>query len=107
VLCLYLRIFTSRPARIACYVLIGFVIAIYISYLVASATKCKPFAAQWDKTIVGGHCVNVEAYYQSTSAPNIVTDLAILLLPIQTVLNLHASPLRKLGLLLIFMAGSV
>ncbi|TVY93747.1 hypothetical protein LAWI1_G000884 [Lachnellula willkommii] len=105
VLCLYLRIFTQRAARVTCYVMIGVIIAIWVSFIVASATKCTPFAAQWDKTI--GHCVNVEAYYQAGSAPNMATDVVILLLPIPTLIALHASVVRKIGLLLIFVTGSI
>ncbi|TVY75857.1 hypothetical protein LSUE1_G007077, partial [Lachnellula suecica] len=107
VVCLYLRIFTNRAARLTCYILICIMIAIWVAFITASATKCHPFAAQWDKAIPGGHCVNIEAYYQSTSAPNIATDLVILILPIPTVIGLHASRLRKFGLLLIFIAGSI
>ena len=106
-LCLYLRLFTHKALRMSCYVLMGFVAAIWVSYIIASATKCTPFAYQWDKTIPGGQCVNIEAYYQSTSVPNIVTDLIILVLPVPTVLKLQASPLRKIGLLMVFLAGSM
>ena len=106
VLFLYLRVFTTRKAaRIGCIVLISFTTATWIAFTIASATKCRPFAAQWDRKL--GHCVNVQAFYQSTSAPNIITDLAILLLPVPTVRRLQASRLRRFSILLIFLTGSV
>lgn len=64
-------------------------------------------AFQWDKTIPGGHCFNVEAYFKSTSVPNIATDLVILVLPLPMVANLKVTLSRKLGLWFVFLVGSM
>lgn len=107
VLCLYLRIFTSRGARLTCYVLLGITTLTWVAYIIAAYFQCTPFEFQWDKKIPGGHCFDIEAYYKSTSVPNIVTDLIILILPVPTVVNLKVTMTRKLGLLLVFLVGSV
>ena len=107
VLCLYLRVFTSRVVRMTCYILLGFVGATWVAYIISANLLCTPLAFQWDKTIPGGHCLSLEAYYKSTSVPNIVTDLIILVLPIPTVINLKLTNMRKLGLLMVFLVGSM
>lgn len=107
VLCLYLRIFTSRGARLTCHVLLWFVVATWLAYIIAANFQCTPFKFQWDKKIPGGHCFDIGAYYKSTSVPNIVTDLVILVLPVPTVVNLKATMTRKLGLSFVFLVGSV
>ncbi|KAI4162631.1 MAG: hypothetical protein LQ342_003677 [Letrouitia transgressa] len=107
VLCFFLRVFTRRDARLTCYVLIGFVTATWAAYILAANLKCRPLAYQWDKHIPGGYCANIEAYYKTTSVPNIVTDLVIIMLPVPTVIALKTTLVRKVGLLCVFLVGSV
>jgi hypothetical protein len=66
-----------------------------------------PIAYAWDKTIEGGKCFDFRAFATSSSVPNIVTDVAVLFLPIRTVTELRISIGRKAGLMLIFLTGSV
>lgn len=107
ILCFYLRVFTRRDARMTCYCLLGFVAATWFAYLLAAFLQCKPFAYQWDKTIPGGHCIDIDTYDKTTSVPNIFTDLIMLVLPIPTVINLQTSRARKAECFLVFMVGSV
>lgn len=107
VLCLYLRLFTNRTARLTCYMLIGVIVANWVAFLLASTFQCSPVVYQWNKSIADGKCFNVEALYKASSAPNIATDVVILILPIPTVWLLKASRIRKLGLMLVFLTGSV
>ena len=107
ILFLYLRILTNRHARLTCYVLLWAVGAIWLSFMIAFNLQCIPLAYQWDKTIPGGHCFHVDAFFKATSIPNIVTDIIMLILPIPTVLNLQTTTIRKLGLLFVFLVGSV
>jgi hypothetical protein len=106
-LLLYLRIFTDRPSRITTHVLLWFLVVNWVVYLITVSLQCTPFAYQWDKSIPNGRCVNQAALYKTVSAPNIATDLVILLLPVKTVLQLKVSRARKLGLLFTFLTGSM
>ncbi|MCJ1383911.1 hypothetical protein MMC17_007025 [Xylographa soralifera] len=106
ILCLYLRIFTNRAARIACYTLIGVIVANWIAFILAATFQCTPVAYQWDKTIPGGNCFDIIAFYKASSGPNIVTDAIILVLPISTVWRLKAPLVRKLGLMFVFLTAS-
>lgn len=91
----------------AAWGLMFLVSATWISYFVANIFQCTPFNYNWNKTIPGGHCFNVVAFALSSSAPNIVTDLIVIFLPIRTVIELKVSRGRKIGLMLIFLTGSV
>lgn len=107
VLILYLRVFTQKIERRIAWGLVGFIFAAWLSFIVATCFQCTPFAYTWDKTIPGGHCFNNMAFAYSSSVPNIVTDIVVAFLPIRTVLGLKISTGRKIGLMLIFLTGSV
>ena len=106
-LSLYLRIFPKGKSRSACHVLIFIVSAAMIVYTVLAVLGCTPVAFQWDRSIQGGYCIDFGAAFKSSSAPQIATDVAIMILPIPTVVHLQASTSRKFGILAIFLVGSV
>ena len=107
VLLLYLRVFTNRWARITCYGLLVTTIAVFLSYTFAVIFNCTPVAFQWDKSIDGGWCYDQEAFYKTTSFPNIMLDVVMLVLPIPMIVKLQAPMIRKLGLGFVFVMGSM
>jgi hypothetical protein len=107
IIVLYLRVFTNKYARFATWILIYVVGGTWIAYTVAACFQCRPFAFNWDKTIPEGKCFDVNAFALSSSVPNIVSDVAILLLPLRTILDLKVSLGKRIGLCLIFLTGSV
>ncbi|KAF1835395.1 hypothetical protein BDW02DRAFT_496109 [Decorospora gaudefroyi] len=104
---LYLHILTNKWERLAAKTLVIVIFATWISFSVAIMFQCMPFAFNWDKSIPNGRCFNVQVFANSSSVPNIATDLAMLLLPLRTVWRLKISVARRIGLLLIFLTGSV
>jgi general stress protein CsbA len=107
VVLMYLHILTNKYERIAAKVLVILISATWLAYTVTAMFQCTPFAFNWDKMIAGGKCFNVQAYANSSSVPNIITDFAVLILPLRTVWGLKISVGRRVGLLLIFMTGSL
>ena len=107
VVLLYLHILTNKYERMAAKVLIALIFATWLGYTIAVMFQCMPFAFNWDKTIANGRCFDVQAYANSSSVPNIFTDLAVLVLPLRTVWGLKISIGRRVGLLFIFLTGSV
>ena len=107
ILLLYLRIFASSSYRIACYVLLAIVVALAISDVIAGATLCTPISYLWDKTIEGGHCINIPVFYRWGTLPNAITDLFMLILPLPVVWKLHATQRVKIGLTITFLTGSM
>lgn len=106
-LSLYLRIFTQKPYRVACYILAGLVIAIAIADVITGFVVCTPIAFMWDKTIPGGHCINIPIFYRWGTLPNAITDFFMLILPLPVVYNLQVPKTVKIGLTLTFLTGSV
>ncbi|KAL5371436.1 hypothetical protein PMIN06_012881 [Paraphaeosphaeria minitans] len=107
VVILYLRVFTNKLERGIAWGLFAVIIATFISFFVATCLQCTPFSYSWDKSIPEGHCFDTLAFGYSSSVPNIATDLVVIFLPIRTVLDLKVSTVRKIGLILIFLTGSV
>ncbi|TEY39884.1 hypothetical protein BOTCAL_0448g00100 [Botryotinia calthae] len=108
ILAMFLRIFTNgvyRSTVIAiAAVLIGYALA--ISFV--SIFQCKPVAYFWDKTIPNGHyTVNPSQLYMWATAPNILTDIIMLIIPQPMIWRLHTTRSVKVGLSFTFFTGSV
>lgn len=56
VVCMYLRIFTDRWARAACWTVMAFLVANAVGVVIASQLECTPLAYAWDRSIAGGTC---------------------------------------------------
>ena len=108
IIAIYLRIFVDKPSRIGCYIVAIVTILACVVNVPLSIWQCSPTAFAWDKTIEGGYCaVNVQSHIRWGLFPNIVTDLAMLILPLPVVWRLHASSKVKAGLTISFLVGSV
>lgn len=107
ILAFYLRVFSLKHYRIIVYILAGIVMATGIVCSIMALNLCRPFAYNWDRSISGGTCVNENAFYRWGSLPNIITDIAMLILPIPIVWKLHTSRNVKVGLTVAFLTGSV
>jgi hypothetical protein len=104
---IYYDIFSNvRWARWTLVALTLTVLANIVAYILAALCNCRPIAATWDKSI-DGQCGDRRMVYSMTSLPNIVTDLAIILIPIPIISKLKMSRRVKLGVLATFLTGSV
>lgn len=107
IITLYLRIFNTKPYRIACYILIGVLAGYDALTAILTLTQCIPLSALWDQTIENPRCFDIFAWWRWCTFPSVLTDLAMLILPIPVILNLKLSRRDKLGLLLTFSTGSM
>ena len=112
-LAIYLRIFVQPRFRKACYILATLLIANWVGNTVAALLMCKPLQYLWDQTITrdhtltGGHCFHINVWVRWASLINIVTDVAMLVLPLPVIWKLHTSRSVKIGLTITFATGSV
>ena len=67
----------------------------------------KPIAKAWDPLITTGSCVNTDALYLWNGILNIVTDIAVLALPIPMLVHLQMPGKQKIGLVAMFTVGSL
>jgi hypothetical protein len=107
VVCMYLRIFTDKWARIACWAVMAFLVANAVATIIAAQLECTPLAYTWDRSIVGGTCFDQILWYQLSNFPNILGDVMIAILPIKTVWTLKASTARKAGIATVCLTGSM
>ncbi|KAN0112482.1 hypothetical protein V8E51_005433 [Hyaloscypha variabilis] len=104
ILFLYLRIFDSSRIRYGCYILLGVVITTGSFIVLSSSFICWPVASFWDKSIPG-YCIPYAHLWYSHSALNILTDLAIFVLPLKTIYGLKLPRNQKISLCFVFTLG--
>lgn len=107
VLALYNRLLTLEPYRTIIRVLAAILILSAVVIVVMALNLCHPFAANWDPYLPGATCLDQQAFYTYASLPNIITDVAMLVLPMPVVWKLQASKKVKLGLVATFLTGSL
>lgn len=105
ILCLYARVFSTRPYRYATYSIGLFVILTCVSGQIVGIAICRPFAYIWDKSIPDGYCGDIPAAYRYISIPNLISDICILVLPLYGVWHLHTRTINKIGLTFTFLLG--
>jgi hypothetical protein len=107
VLLQYLRIFTIRSFRIACWSILVLVALFSFWTFFGSIFLCTPVAFFWDKTIKDGKCLNEYAVWFTNAGFNILTDFASILLPMPVLKNLKLPRRQKWALMVIFALGGL
>lgn len=103
---LYLRIFTDPKVRILTWIVLTICILHWFgSGILAEFLLCHPYAYKWDKSIEGGWCGNTVAGFKYVSLPNMIIDVALIVLPIPSLYRLQISRPRKIGIFITFMTG--
>lgn len=109
ILFFYQRIFVSRRFRIISIVIGVFSLAAFLAFVLVSLFANTPLAYFWDKSIPGGReniNGNNRSYYV-TGWPDVLTNLALLFLPLPYLWRLQMDKSRKLALTAIFLLGSL
>lgn len=66
-----------------------------------------PIEYNWDKSIEGGKCINLLAFWYTNATFNIITDFAVIGLPIYVLKELHLPTQQKWALLGVFALGGL
>ncbi|KAK8155402.1 hypothetical protein BKA80DRAFT_209240 [Phyllosticta citrichinensis] len=105
VVTMYSRIFPLPGFRIGAYILgtvtVGWVIAINC----VSIFQCTPIKGAWD-TSIKASCIDLKASFIGNAIPNILTDVAILAMPVGQVFKLQVTLAQKISLCIMFLLGS-
>ncbi|RDW73242.1 hypothetical protein BP6252_07149 [Coleophoma cylindrospora] len=104
-LCLYFRIFPLRVVKLGAYILGGISTAWMIGLLGFSQGQCIPYKKNFYPW-VPGTCINHHTVFLAISVPSILTDIAILGLPLPHVWRLQTNLSQRLSLCFIFLLGS-
>ncbi|KAH6717156.1 hypothetical protein BKA61DRAFT_718958 [Leptodontidium sp. MPI-SDFR-AT-0119] len=93
-LLMYYRIFPIDSMRIGCWILGTLSVCWWISLIMVGIFQCTPIAKAWNPTIPG-HCINLKGSFIGNAVPNILTDVAILGLPMPHVWSLHTTLIQR------------
>jgi hypothetical protein len=74
--------------------------------IVATLFQCNPVPKAWNSKLEG-KCINVGASWYATAALAIITDAAIIVLPIREIHALNLPRAQKIGLSLLFSLGAL
>ncbi|KAF7912264.1 uncharacterized protein EAF01_001285 [Botrytis porri] len=105
ILALYWRVFRSTSIKWPVAILAAIVTSWGIAVLFLSIFTCVPPKGFWDKDIHAACNVNSQQFLIGISVPNILTDVALLLLPIPYVLRLNTAWSQKRLLMGTFLLG--
>ena len=79
----------------------------WIGVTIAAGCMCQPINYLWDRNVSGGHCFDIANFFRWSSFMNILTDVAMLILPLPAVWTIKTSRNMKIGLTITFATGSV
>ena len=105
ILIFYLRVFPSRGFQITGKTVLGFVVLSGSVILLCQLLQCLPVQFNWDKSIRGAKCINVNALTYAHASINIIQDILILALPVPWILRLKLQLNQKIGLVIMFQVG--
>ena len=103
-LLLYLRIFTSPWFRRGAWTVMAVVIGYGFATTVASIFQCTPVSKAWNKSLPGT-CISAGATWYATAGLALITDIAIIVLPLWEIAQLKMKKAQKAGLMFIFGLG--
>ncbi|KAJ3580176.1 hypothetical protein NPX13_g389 [Xylaria arbuscula] len=104
-LLLFYRLFSGRVYKWILVTVGLFVIGYSLSAVLVNLLHCIPIEYNWDMTIKG-HCFDTGIEPVFLAVLNVVTDVAILVLPLPYIWRLHSGLRSKLQLTAIFSFGS-
>ena len=105
ILLLYLRVFKpSKTTFIALHVVLWANLAFYVAATFVEIFQCKPMRKTY-LPLLEGSCMNQRDSQIASGAINVISDFAILLLPMASVWKLQVYKKGKIGLFVIFGFG--
>ena len=77
----------------------------YIAEAIFNIALCTPREKIWNPLLQGGHCFSFNAIFQANAIFNVVSDFAVLILPMPCVWRLRMPLRKKLLMTAIFATG--
>ena len=102
-----LRFLIDSRIRLFCWALLVLICSYGLAAVLVSLLACMPVAYFWDKSIEGGHCINLLAFWYSNAAFNIITDIVVVAIPLSVLRSLLLPKRQKYGLLFVFALGGL
>ena len=77
----------------------------YVVAVIFIIVLCTPRKKIWNPLMQGGHCFSFNAIFQATGVFNVISDFAILILPMPCLWKLRMPLKKKLLMTAIFATG--
>jgi hypothetical protein len=100
------RIFFAQSYAWIANLIMGLNVVWILQTILTSFLVCQPLSVHWDPT-VQGHCGNGRLAYALFSIFDIITDVAILILPLRLLARLQMEKKYKIALIGVFAFGLV
>ena len=104
ILSLYRRLFPKKSVQQTSYVVAIIVAVWFVVANTVGALLCIPVTKVWRPSTPGG-CIDLASFYYGLQIPNIVTDVAILVIPVKTIWSLPLPKVERISLQGIFLFG--
>lgn len=81
------------------------VVLYFIVNVLVAILECKPLSYLWDKSILGGTCINQDQFFRWNGVANLLIDFMILTLTMPIIWHLQLKSRQKLSLTVVFLLG--
>lgn len=107
ILLFYVTLSKGQPLfRLGTFFMLGFVNIAGLVLTLVNIFQCRPVGAVINfPTPPGAHCLDVVALYVSTAPINIITDIAIIFLPMPTLWRMRLPKKQRIILVFVFGTG--
>lgn len=103
---LYMRVFTARWFRWACYGCLTYCCMSLVIFTFVLAFQCTPVEAVWNRFVMG-KCVDVNAVGYIAAVLSVIEDLVLIALPMPELRKLQISSQKRIGVGLMFALASL
>lgn len=108
VLCFLLKIGGCKPGvKITIHIVNAINVAEMIALFLAVVLQTLPVRAAWDSSVTATHRIDLVPFIIATAAITITTDIIVLAIPVWIFMGLHLRMAKKVGIIIIFLAGGV
>ncbi|KAH6721033.1 hypothetical protein BKA61DRAFT_589855 [Leptodontidium sp. MPI-SDFR-AT-0119] len=98
----------AHKPTLAITVLILLMLAFYIPMEFAKIFICSPISAYWDRSAhPHATCLDVKTLYFADTAVSVITDIAVLMVPIPLIWGMNLSKMRKFKVMALLAAGGI
>ena len=102
----YIRVFyNDRKGRLMMQGIAIFIVILAIPFMIETVFSCRPISAYWTEGRPVTKCLHDSAGLYVNGTPNLVANVALMIIVIPRILNLKLNPRQKYALLGIFSLG--
>ncbi|RYC56223.1 hypothetical protein CHU98_g9983 [Xylaria longipes] len=102
-----MRIFIVQHVRVAGICIIALSAAWMVHPLFTGLLLCTPVEANWNPATPGAHCGNQYIGFGIVAGLDLINELALLILPIPSLLGIHLNTRYKVALIAVFGTGII